>query len=397
MIDTLPLAAQADRQRRADILRQFGADEADLDALLDYTENPFDLSGPLVLDDEPFVSVWTEYLAASETEGVFEVLQRALVQLRFPIQEGLADADVYRAVTRRGDLSDLGQNGLWEGGLRLVAPGRLRLELHPTPAGRIPVLTAPVREDFVAIVQALTRKNRPTPLPCTMGALFVSGYNNWDRVRRYRQSWEADGAQGTWAEAFQSFIPQKERYQDRLILLSEGPYSGVSAEELGLDPDDWLRLSHVIRREHECAHYYCRRALGATRSNAHDELIADAMGVLALGRVAEVQSWLRMFITDTISGRIEGYCSELRPRQESVVRLLLENAIETIPWRRVARLNPEQAIRFLASTTLEMLPMLAELESTGRAGSGSTEAARSPDYSFTAELQEKLRLTSCAQ
>ena len=352
MINTLPLAAQTDRQRRADVLRQFGADEADLDALLDYTDNPFDLSGPLVLDDEPFVPVWEEYLAESERDGVFAVLQRALVQLRFPVREGMGESNEYRAVTRRGDLGVLGPGGLFEGGLRLAAPERFRLELHPTPAGRIPVLTVPVREDFVALVQALTRRNEPTPLPDTMGALFASGYNNWDRVRRYRQSWEADGAQGTWAEAFRSFIPQKDRYQDRFILLSEGPYSGVSAGELRLDLDDWLRLSHMIRREHESAHYYCRRALGGMRSNALDELIADAAGVLAVGRTVEAHRWLRVFLTDEATGRIGNYCRDLTLRQEGVVRRLYEAVIERTPWEDFAEAEPQILIRYIAATAL---------------------------------------------
>ena len=344
--------AEDGRAHRAAVLRSFGAREADVDALLAYTEHPFDLSGPLVLDDEPFVSAWEEYLAASASEGVFSVLQRALVQLRFPVREGLSETEAYRAATRRGDLAALGHDGLFEGGLRLAAPERLRLELRATPAGRIPVLTAPVREDFVALVRALTRRNEPAPIPDTMGALMVSGYNNWDRVARYRQSWEATETGRPWAEAFRALVPQRERYQDRFILLSEGPYSGVPAAHLGLDDAEWIRTSHVIRREHECAHYYCKRVLGTMRSNALDEFVADGVGVLAAG-APDPARWLRAFLTDEATGRLGSYCRDLTPQQEAVVRRLFDGVIERTPWHDLAGKSPEVIIRHLAAVTPE--------------------------------------------
>jgi len=324
--------------RRADALRRFGAADADLDALLAYTASPFDLSGPERLDDEPFVAAWQGYLDAAAPRGVFPVLQQALVQLRFPVREGLRETATYQAATRQGDLSALGTDGRLDGGLRLAEPDALRLELHPTPAGRIPVLTAPVRSDFEALVHALTRRNDPVPLPASMGALMVSGYTNWDRVARYREQW-ADGRVDapTWSDAFRQLVPQKDLYQDRFILLSEGPYSGVPAARLGLEEDAWIRLSHVIRREHECAHYYCRRALGAMRTNAFDEFIADAAGVLAAG-APDPAAWMATFLTDEETGRVGSYLPGLSPAQGDVVRRLLAAVIDAEDWRRLATL-----------------------------------------------------------
>ena len=45
--------------------------------------------------------------------------------------------------------------------------------------------------------------------------------------------------------------------------------------------DEWLNASLVIRREHECAHYFTRRVLGSMRNSLLDELIADYVGVVA--------------------------------------------------------------------------------------------------------------------
>ena len=357
----------SDRPPRRAALRRVGAADADLDALLDYTANPFDLSGPLVLGDEPFVPVWAEYLAEADAIGVFPVLQRVLHQLRFPVRDGISQTEGYRAATRRGDLSALGADGLFEGGLQLVDPDRLRLDLHPTPAGSIPVLTAPVREDFVALVQALTRRNEPTPLPDSMGALMVSGYNNWDRVRRYREAWEAEGGDGSWGSAFQSLIPQRDLYQDRLILLSEGPYSGVPASAFGLSESDWIQTSHVIRREHEVAHYYCRRALGAMQHNAFDEVLADAYGIVqATGTYRP--DWHRRFLglrgDGTLpeeGGRLWNYRADLSDGAFETLARIVDRAIGTLAETLDPVGNePEAAALLLRQLAGPSLPTWAE-------------------------------------
>ena len=352
----------SDRPPRRAALRRVGAADADLDALLDYTANPFDLSGPLVLGDEPFVPIWAEYLAEADAIGVFPVLQRVLHQLRFPVRDGISQTEGYRAATRRGDLSALGADGLFEGGLQLVDPDRLRLDLHPTPAGRIPVLTAPVREDFVALVQALTRRNEPTPLPDSMGALMVSGYNNWDRVRRYREAWEAAGGAGSWTDAFRELVPRKDQYQDRFILLSEGRYSAVPASAFGLSESDWIQTSHVIRREHECAHYYCRRALGAMQHNAFDEVIADAYGILQANGTYR-PDWHRRFLglrgdgrLPEEGGRLWNYRADLSDGAFAALARLVDRAIDGLAVSlgpAGASLDDDAALlRFLASRGL---------------------------------------------
>jgi hypothetical protein len=100
---------------------------------------------------------------------------------------------------------------------------------------------------------------------------MISGYNNWERIReRLRQG-----------EAMESILPSKELYQDRFILLSDGPYSAVPAADLGLDDPEWRRISLEIRRDHECAHYFTRRLFGSMRNNVLDELIADYAGMVA--------------------------------------------------------------------------------------------------------------------
>ena len=117
-----------------------------------------------------------------------------------------------------------------------------------------------------------------------MGACTIGGFTNWDRIRTLRQRWEATqpfGAAAGWAAEFQRLLPHKELYQDRFILLSDGPYSNVCAADIGLTDNAWQQASLTIRLEHECAHYFIRRALASMRSNMLDELIADYMGIVA--------------------------------------------------------------------------------------------------------------------
>lgn len=252
--------------------------------LLRYNRSPFGGAGahpPAVpLPDEPFVEAWERYAADAERRGLLPVLQEVLVQLRFPIAEGTSASPEYLAATRAGAAPPPGAEGVG-----MEAPERLRLFLHPTAAGRIPVLVAGSRADFVALVRALARRNEPAPIPGSTGACMVAGYDNWERMARLRRAFEEGslpcGGAADWPAAFRGLRERKELYQDRFVVLGPGPYSGVGAAEMGMDEDEWLRTSFVIRLEHECAHYFTRRVLGSMRGNLLDELIADYVGISA--------------------------------------------------------------------------------------------------------------------
>ena len=71
----------------------------------------------------------------------------------------------------------------------------------------------------------------------------------------------------------------KENYLDRLVVLSRGPYSNVSASEAGCGEKEWLVLSDTIRRYHELTHVICRRLYPDDIDAVRDELIADAVGI----------------------------------------------------------------------------------------------------------------------
>jgi hypothetical protein len=55
-------------------------------------------------------------------------------------------------------------------------------------AGRVPVPVAGDRSDFVSLVQAFAERNEPAPVPESMGACIVKGFNNWDRIATFRKN-----------------------------------------------------------------------------------------------------------------------------------------------------------------------------------------------------------------
>jgi hypothetical protein len=286
-LQTLPIPAghridPAARQRaRAETLRAFGAGPAEVDELLDYNQPLFVVPDAidLPLADELFVETWAGYAAEAQSRGVLPVVREHLVQLRFPVAPGMSEGEAYQAAIRKGVLPAETRD------LRLKDADGLRLFIHPTPAGAVPVLVAPHRADFETLVRALTRKNEPAPLPASMGACMVAGYNNWGRVAELRRRWEAGqvdaGGARDWSAAFARLKSRKDLYQDRFILLSGGGYSGLPAEAMEMKPEAWNQASITIRLEHECTHYFTRRVLGSMRNNLLDELLADYAGIVA--------------------------------------------------------------------------------------------------------------------
>ena len=150
-------------------------------------------------------------------------------QLRFPIQDGISQEPAYGAATRRGRIEEA---DAFSARPAAGAPGIAALTFSDGVAGLLPLLIAGTRADFEALVRAFTERNEPRDVPASMGACFVKGLNNWDRVARYRRVWEAEngtaGDDDAWREELGRFAAQKARYQDRFVILSRGPYSGVA-------------------------------------------------------------------------------------------------------------------------------------------------------------------------
>jgi hypothetical protein len=340
----------ARREVRAAELRSLGADGACLEECLRYTENVFERKeAAFPLPDEAFVATWESYAAQCRRSGSIEFLKEYLVQLRFPIAPGMSELPAYGDATRKGRSPDEIPEAT---GLTFNAPERCRICIHPTPAGRIPLLIAADRDDFVALVRALTKRNEPAAIPESMGACMVAGYNNWHRVRTLRATGDPD------------WMSRKEDYQDRFILLSEGPYSGVSAEAMGLPDPEWRRLSLIIRREHECAHYFTRRVFSSMRNHPLDELIADYCGIYAATGSFRADWFLRFIGLENFpeyreGGRLQNYRGDppLSDGAFAILQRVIARAAENLE-----RVNRPPDARFLTAVSRFTLEELASAD-----------------------------------
>lgn len=274
-------------------LRVAGVTGADAESLLATLAPPFE--GPekvpeFPLPDEPFVEAWERY---SNSPEIWKTLSSALPHLRFKISEQQFQNPIYKAATKRGDLS---LAPLPEDGLQLEAPQDLGVALHQTPAGRIPVLEPATRTDFESLLRAFLYRSEPVTIPRSMGAAMVSGFNNWDRIAKLKSNWLVDGnPEFGWTEHFKKeIVPNKSLYQDRFIILSRGTYSNVTDGDLPVGPEEILEFSRVIRLEHECAHYFTRRVCGQMRIDLYDELLADYAGLVAATGQFDAELFLKM-------------------------------------------------------------------------------------------------------
>jgi hypothetical protein len=345
-------------------------------ALSAYLDRRFDLSPletglRLPLPDEPFVACWEAWAEEARQRGAAAVLADHLPQLAFPIREGISASEEYRAATRRG-VPPRELPGAT--GLALERPEAIELELYPSPAGRVPVVVLRHREDFVTLVRALAKRNEPKPVPASQGAAMIAGYNNWTRLAELRRRWQArrekgreggQGAAAAWAEELQRLQEShKELYQDRFMLLSDGPYSAVPAVDLGLGEAVWRELSLAIRRDHECAHYFTRRLFGSMKNHLHDELLADYAGLTAaLGRF-RADWFLRFLGLDTDPPRPDGRVHVYRgdppvsgTEFEHLQELVRAAAAEVETFDRTLAASRTVAGRAVALAALASLPL----------------------------------------
>lgn len=125
------------------------------------------------------------------------------------------------------------------------SPDNISMEMYDSFAGVIPIIYTRSVNDFENLVTNLVYKGvRPENISKT-GASFIFGKST------------------------------------RFIILSNKPYSNVPHTELGLDitEEEWKEKSIILRREHECVHYYTLQNFGISKNHLHDELMADFFGI----------------------------------------------------------------------------------------------------------------------
>ena len=160
--------------------------------------------------------------------------------------------ETYRRVVLRGEMPEAGSLAHY------VSDPHDAMETVDTPAGPVRVVTLGDRRDFELVLRGLmAAKNGPkATVPESQGAAMLTVFN-WPRIRAHLAVFPEEEK----AAEFKRFTSVKKNYLDALVVLSRGPYSGVSASAMGLTEGEWLARSDTIRRYHELTHVICRRLL----------------------------------------------------------------------------------------------------------------------------------------
>lgn len=184
-------------------------------------------------------------------------------------------------------------------GSELAGYKSLHTFLYQSFGGRIPVMHMKDRAEFEKLICEIFYKGEPRNIPASMGALAIKGWKDTSGVAH------------------------------RAILLSDGYYSAVPPEVMGLTPDEWKEKSFQLRLAHECAHYYTLRAFGFMNVGLKDELIADTMGIIeAFGEYRAAWFLRFMGLEDYPNyrqgGRLQNYLPKERKTTEEDFKALQE-------------------------------------------------------------------------
>ena len=205
------------------------------------------------------------------SEDTIAILAKRYTQLRIPIAPGAGDSEEYENAVLRGKSIDREP-------AFLTSPED-SLSLIQTPEGPVEVLYLANREDFEHALRALAHRCEPVEIPASVGASTIIGLINWDKIRARQKVYFLAGGRD-WSAEFRRFTSVGSNYRDILILLSSGEYSAISADQLGLEQQDWLEKSRIIRCYHELTHFVCRRRRPEDVDAIRDEVLADLIGIV---------------------------------------------------------------------------------------------------------------------
>ena len=205
-----------------------------------------------------------------ETPSVFSELAKDYPL--FYLNPDEDELETYRRVVLRGEEPEKKNLGHYRGS------EEDRLETADTPAGPVRVATLGNRMDFELVVRGLmaAKEGPGKKVPESQGAAMLYVFN-WRRIHEYLSAFPENEKD----EEFRRFTSDKANYLDILVVLSRGPYSHVPAGTVRYTETAWLDYSDTIRRVHELTHVVCRRLYPDNIDPLRDELIADAVGLIA--------------------------------------------------------------------------------------------------------------------
>lgn len=201
-----------------------------------------------------------------------------------------------------------------------------------TSAGPVETLFLKERADFETFLQIIGHKSQPVPIARTVGAITYRGLADWGAVADAQAAYLAGGGDD-WSAEFARLARQPGTFRAELIVISEGPYSNVPADETPYTPAEWLHVSHEIRLHHECAHVVCRRTMPEDVLPVWDEVTADVVGLLcATGHYDAALAARFLGVTEKgfSAGRLVEYLNDDQANRVDEVAAQVQDAIARI-------------------------------------------------------------------
>lgn len=365
-------------QIRREVVEGLGAKAPQVDEVLAFNE-PRTTSVHYVakpqfpLSDEPHVETWREYARDADRFGAWEALARRFVQFSFPVRRGISRDETYLKATLEGACPAVPGPGP---PIVPSSPDRIELFVHPSMGGAIPVIRSADRTDFTALVRILAGRNEPIQIPESMGAILVTGLNNWDRITAHRKEWECASTtprtSDEWSSEFKALVKDHSRYQDTFLILACGPYSGVPASDAGFGSEPWMDFSAKIRLTHECAHYLTLRCRGGLGHNVLEEILADFYALCSVCGRFDSALALRFLGLEAYplvrpDGRIHNYLGRLSPASRRLIHALTFAAVNNL--RSIAEGIPDRIVE-----PVGLARLLLEI------GGASLEEVAHPDF-----------------
>ena len=229
-----------------------------------------------------------------------------------------------------------------------------RNEIVDTPAGQVRVVTLGNRQDFELVLRGLmAAKDGPlTPIPESQGAAMLTVFN-WPRIHTHLAAFPEKERE----VELKRFTAVRENYIDTLVVLSRGPYSHVDAVTVGETDAEWLDHSDTIRRFHELSHVICRRLYPGDIAPIRDELVADAVGLIAAYGQFDLlleQRFLGVQGGRYVGGRLGNYTDnpDTLASQASFALERIKAKTDTLSWEE----------------PFDLIPVLMEVADIGEAG-----------------------------
>lgn len=213
-------------------------------------------------------------------------LSKQYPQLLIPIAENAHKTVLYRDAVMRGQQVCKEPD--------FIGSPEDSYTVEKTPVGNIGILCLGNRQDFEHALCALAYRCEPRAIPASVGANYIGGLPNWEKIRKHKQDYLEYGG-SDWTREFRRFTADKTNFTDSLILLSTGYYSNIQPEEIGLSSECWKKKSLEIRKQHELTHFIYRKSYPGDVDVIRDEVLADYIGIKkAFGTY--IPEYARMFL-----------------------------------------------------------------------------------------------------